>query len=200
MELLAGGLSEARQGFIALPEVETELARIAEVVPQTQAFLNREFTEAQVRSQIARAPFNVLHLATHGQFGSSAEETFILTWDERLNVKEFGSLLQTRQRFFDMPIELLVLSACETATGDDRAVLGIAGMAVRSGARSTIASLWPLSDEAAAVFMMEFYDALAVPGTTKGEAFRAAQLALLNDPRFSAPFFWAPFVLVGNWL
>lgn len=73
-------------------------------------------------------------------------------------------------------------------------------MAVRSGVRSTLAGLWTINDEAAAAYMAEFYKALAQPGATKAEAFRQAQLALMQDPKWASPYFWSPFVLVGNWL
>lgn len=111
-----------------------------------------------------------------------------------------ASILRNRIRTSEVPIDLLVLSACETATGNSRAVLGIAGMAIRSGVRSTLAGLWALDDQAAAAFMGHFYKALAQPNTTKAAAFRQAQLALMKDPQFKAPYFWSPFVLVGNWL
>jgi CHAT domain-containing protein len=93
-----------------------------------------------------------------------------------------------------------VLSACQTASGDDRAALGLAGLAVRSGARSTIATLWSVNDAAAAVLMTSFYQELAKPGTTKAEALRRAQLSTLSNPQFKSPYYWAPFILVGNWL
>ncbi|NJN88720.1 MAG: CHAT domain-containing protein, partial [Leptolyngbyaceae cyanobacterium SL_7_1] len=95
---------------------------------------------------------------------------------------------------------LLVLSACQTAEGDNRAALGLAGIAVRAGARSTVATLWQLSDDAAPRLMEQFYQELVTPGVTKAEALRRAQLALLNDPQFERPYFWSPLVLVGNWL
>ncbi|MBD0345964.1 MAG: CHAT domain-containing protein, partial [Coleofasciculus sp. Co-bin14] len=97
-------------------------------------------------------------------------------------------------------IELLVLSACQTAAGDNRATLGLAGVAVRSGARSTLATLWPVDDQSTSSFMVEFYQTLAQSQMTKAEVLRRSQLALLKQPRFKHPYYWAPFVLVGNWL
>ncbi|HCF28309.1 MAG TPA: hypothetical protein DEV81_14160, partial [Cyanobacteria bacterium UBA11049] len=97
-------------------------------------------------------------------------------------------------------IELLVLSACQTAAGDNRAALGLAGIAIKAGARSTVASLWSLDDESSALLMGEFYQELANRKVNKAEALRNAQLALLEEPRYSHPRFWASFVLVGNWL
>lgn len=99
-----------------------------------------------------------------------------------------------------MSIELLVLSACQTAAGDERAGLGIAGVAFQAGARSTIASLWNLDDESTSVLMNEFYQELANKKLTKAEALRHAQLALLQNPKYKRPMFWAPYILLGNWL
>ncbi|MBD0343444.1 MAG: CHAT domain-containing protein, partial [Coleofasciculus sp. Co-bin14] len=99
------------------------------------------------------------------------------------------------------PIELLVLSACQTALGDNRAALGIAGVAVRAGARSTLATLWAVNDEATAALMVRFYQELANSTVTKAEALRRAQQSILKDPRYRQhPYYWAPYVLVGNWL
>jgi CHAT domain-containing protein len=162
--------------------------------------LNREFTSTAFQDQINALPFPVVHLATHGQFSSQASETFLLTWDDRLDVNQLNDLLQSREPSRTGPIELLVLSACETLTGDKRAALGLAGVAVRAGARSTLATLWSVNDEATAFLMGQFYEALKDPTVTKAEALRLAQLALLKNSRFERPYFWAPYVLVGNWL
>ncbi len=196
---LTAGLTEARQGFSALPGVQFELTEIASEVP-SKKLLDRDFTETNLQQQIARAPFPVVHLATHGQFSSDPEQTFILTWDEKVKVREFEDLLRFREEGSPNPIELLVLSACQTATGDNRAALGLAGMAVRSGARSTLATLWSVKDQSTAALMAQFYRDLIQPGVSKAEALRQAQLSLLKQDKFQHPFYWAPFILVGNWL
>jgi CHAT domain-containing protein len=110
------------------------------------------------------------------------------------------TLLRAREQGELNPIELLVLSACQTATGDRRAALGLAGLAVRSGARSTLATLWSVNDRSTALFMVEFYRELGQPGVTKAQAVRNAQLALLKQPQYEHPYYWAPFILLGNWL
>lgn len=92
------------------------------------------------------------------------------------------------------------MSACQTAVGDKRAALGLAGVPVRAGARSTLASLWYVSDEATALLMTKFYEELAKKEVTKAEALRRAQQAVLQNNKFSYPYFWSAFVLVGNWL
>lgn len=200
LKALTGGLTQARQGFSALPGVETEIAQISNLL-KNQTLLNEQFTRPQVQNKIESAPFSVVHLATHGQFSSKAEETFLLTWQDRINVKDLGKWLKSpssnlRNR---EPIEMLVLSACQTAKGDNRAALGLAGVAVRSGARSTLATLWSVRDKSTAELITEFYRLLTQTGTTKAEALRQAQLSLLKNPQYQHPYYWSPFVLVGNW-
>jgi CHAT domain-containing protein len=199
LKALAAGVSEARLGFSALPNVEKELEEIQSEVPAF-VLLDRQFTTQTFQNQIKSLSVPVVHLATHGQFSSNADETFILAWDEKINVNELRYLLETRDQSQPDAIELLVLSACQTATGDKRAALGLAGVAVRAGARSTIASLWYVDDESTAVLMSQFYREFVNTGLTKAEALRRAQLALLQNPQYQRPRFWAPYVLVGNWL
>ncbi|MEB3282891.1 MAG: CHAT domain-containing protein [Lyngbya sp.] len=198
LKTLTLGLSEARQGFNALPAVEFEIEEIQSLVP-TEVFLNQEFTEERLEKQLNQRSFSIVHLATHGQFSSQAEDTFLLTWDGRINVKDFDRLLRTSQNELK-PIELLVLSACQTATGDQRAALGLAGVAVRSGARSTLATLWQVNDVSTALLMAEFYHQLTLSEVSKAEALRFAQLKLLQDNQYQDPYYWAAFVLVGKWL
>ncbi len=162
--------------------------------------LDRQFTSDALRNKIGSTPSEIVHLATHGQFSSDAEETFLLAWDRKINVKELDELLGARNRQREKPIELLILSACETAKGDDRAALGIAGVALRSGARSTIATLWAVQDDSTALIMEQLYSQLNQPGISRAEALRNAQLSLLKDSQFVKPYYWAGFVLIGNWL
>jgi CHAT domain-containing protein/Flp pilus assembly protein TadD len=198
MKGLVGGLSEARQGFAELPNVMDEVEQIQAAIP-TQVLLNQQFTSVAFQTQMDTASFPLVHLATHGQFSSKAEDTFILTWDGRINVNQLEQSLRSRGSQLS-PIDLLVLSACQTAEGDRRAALGMAGVAVRSGARSTLATLWSVSDRSTAALMVAFYQALGKPGITKAEALRQAQLTLLQQRRSSHPYYWAPFILLGNWL
>lgn len=203
LKILTGGLSAARQGFPSLPGVESELQQIANKI-QGEKLLDQDFTKANLLKQIERLNFPIVHLATHGQFSSHPDQTFILTWDDKLKVKEFEHILRNRQNAARPPISLLVLSACQTATGDERAALGLAGMALRSGARTTLATLWSVNDQSTATLMTEFYRHLLadVNGVTQGkaEALRQAQLKLLHNSAYQHPYYWAPFVLVGNWL
>jgi len=197
--VLMGGLTEASQGFSALPAVEFKVQQISTQYPGS-VLLNQTFTELKLQELIDEVPFPIIHLATHGQFSSNPEETFILTWNGKIKVKELEKLLKLRETADSVPIELLVLSACQTASGDKRSALGLAGLAVRSGARSTLATLWSVKDQSTANLMVKFYQALTHEGVSKSEALRQAQLEILQSPRYKDPFYWAPFVLVGNWL
>src|SRR5205823_4598598 len=136
---------------------------------------------------------------SHGEFGNDPARTFILTYDSRLTLDRLEQDVKY-SKFRDDPLELLVLSACSTAAGDDRAALGLAGVAVKAGARSVVASLWSVNDEAAATMFPDFYKKLAEPGMTKVRALQQSQLQLMRDPRFQNPGYWAPFLLIGNWM
>jgi CHAT domain-containing protein len=103
-------------------------------------------------------------------------------------------------RFRERPIELLTLSACRTAAGDDRAALGLAGVAIKAGARSALASLWYINDPASSLLVTEFYHRLRGGKISKAEALQQAQLTLLQDPRYRHPGYWSPFLILGNWL
>lgn len=199
LKVIAAGLSEPSSGFSALPNVKRELEQIRAEIP-SNILLNQEFTRLALQNRINSLNFPVVHLATHGQFSSKAEKTFIVAWKDRIYVKQFNQLVRTIEQNRPEAIELLVLSACQTAAGDERAGLGIAGVAFQAGARSTIASLWNLDDESTSVLMNEFYQELANKKLTKAEALRRAQLALLQNPKYKRPMFWAPYVLLGNWL
>ena len=185
--------------FPALPFVKEELQQIQSKVTG-ELLLDEQFTTAAIQKEIDSIPFPVVHLATHGVFSSNAEDTFILTWDDRLSVNQLSNVLRARAETGRGAIELLVLSACQTAAGDKRAALGLAGVAVKAGARSTLATLWFVSDEATAALMNRFYQELSDTTISKAEALRRAQVALLKDSRYEKPILWAPYVLVGNWL
>ncbi len=196
---LVGGLSEGVAGASPLPGVEQEVSQIRQQIP-AQVLLNQTFTTQALKAQAQTIPFNVVHLATHGQFSSNISDTYVQTWDGHLNVNDLQTLIKQRSLSSQSAIELLVLSACQTAAGDSRATLGMAGVAVRSGARSTLATLWRVNDASTAAFIAAFYQALAQPNVNKAQAVQAAQISLIKSAEFKHPYYWAPFVLVGNWL
>lgn len=198
LQVFAGGITEARQGFIALPGVKPEIESINRLIPN-KPLVNADFNESLVGNNLVNNNSQIVHLATHGQFSSNADETFLLTWDNRIDLGKLNNLIKDRSSQSDNVINLLVLSACQTAIGDDRATLGLAGVAVRAGARSTIASLWSVSDEATQLLMSNLYQKLVATNLGKAESLQAAQQSLLRTKEYRAPFYWAPFILVGNW-
>lgn len=195
---LVAGVSDSVAGLPPLPNVVSEVGEIGGLVDGA-ALLDEEFTQARFANAIGTGRYTIAHLATHASFGESAGDSFILAHDRRMSLGDVEAIM-TGARVRGAPLELLVLSACETAAGDDNAVLGIAGVAYRAGARAVLASLWSIPDESTARLMPSFYRALLQNGETKAEALRSAQRALLADPATAHPYHWSAFILVGNWL
>lgn len=196
--VLLAGLTESVQGFAALPGVKKEIEEIAALLPGT-VLLDETFQSARFRDDLAARPYTIVHVASHGEFGPSAQETFLLTNDSRINLNELEGLLGGTA-YRTQPVELLALSACQTAAGDDRAALGLAGVAVKAGARGALATLWSVSDDATRRLVGDFYRRLGGAGVNKAEALREAQKTLLADRRYRHPYYWSPFLLIGNWL
>lgn len=199
LRALVAGLSEGTAEAIPLPGVQREVKLIQQKIP-ARVLLDQEFTTQAINAETTTSPFSLVHFATHGQFSSEPEKTFIKTWDGRLTINDLQRLLKQLSTENKSIIELLVLSACQTAEGDSRAALGMAGLAIRAGARSTLATLWAVNDASTAQFIAEFYYHLLQPQASKAQAVRSAQLALIRSKEFNNPFYWAPFVLVGNWM
>ncbi|MEI6064447.1 MAG: CHAT domain-containing protein [Pseudanabaena sp. ELA748] len=198
---LLGGLTESRFNFSALPAVKQELETIQKKIggPSGSLLLNQNFTSQNLEDAIKALPFPIVHIATHGKFSSKAAETFIVAWDQKVNIEQLNNILQSRDRSDKEPLELLILSACETASGDKRSALGLSGIAVRAGARSTIGSLWQISDDATSLLMSSLYSKLSDRNVTRAEALRSAQFTLLKNEQFNHPYYWSPFILLGNW-
>ncbi|NEQ44737.1 MAG: CHAT domain-containing protein [Leptolyngbya sp. SIOISBB] len=200
INVLAGAITKAHQGLPALPGVEQEIEKISGLLPTT-SFINEDFIFQNIKDEFLQSrDFPIIHLATHGQFSSDVSETYLVGWNEPLQIKDFQILLREQLPQVQQPIELLVLSACQTAEGDSRAALGLAGFAVRSGAKSTLATLWAVNDASTGSLISEFYQQLAQEQRPKANALREAQISMINSDEFSHPYYWAPFVLVGNWL
>ena len=216
--VLAMGLTEAVSGFSRLPSVEVELRTISQQVLNGQTFLNQDFTIENMQQQRRNSNYGILHLGTHGKFVSDTSKgSFIQFWDNRLRMDQITNL-----RFDSPVVEMMTLSACETAVGSN---LGISGLAIESGARSVLASLWTVSDAGTAPLMISFYRDFP-EAVNKAAALRSAQISLLSGkvrmdngtiqgitglnglklPEAGGnidlrhPFYWSSFILVGNWL
>ncbi len=183
---------------LELPGVKQEIAQLSQQLAG-KVLMDDEFRLKRFVGEVESHPYQVVHIASHGFFGGTAEDSFILTYDDKLDLNLLAGLLAPKQ-LAERPVELLVLSACQTAEGNDRTPLGLSGVAVKSGARSALGSLWPVYDEAARDLLPAFYAQLRNPGVTKAQALQRAQLELIRSDEFAHPTFWAPFILVGNWL
>lgn len=177
--------------FGALPETEFEAIAVQETL-RSETLLDGAFTAERFANEVATGNYQAIHISTHGQFSSVPEQTFLVAWDELIDVRDMARTFQGAGN-----IDLLVLSACQTAAGDERSVLGLAGVAVQSGARSAIASLWLVDTIGSSVLMEQFYEGIG-NGLDQAEALQQAQVTLLKSTAFSHPFYWAPFVLVGG--
>jgi CHAT domain-containing protein/predicted negative regulator of RcsB-dependent stress response len=199
VQALKAGLSEATQDHASLPYVAAELDRVR-MLFGGPTLMDREFVLPTLKKDFAHAQYQVVHFATHGQIDRDASQSYLLTYDGKLTLNQLEDLLRPSQ-FHGAAVELLTLSACQTAAGDDRAALGLAGVAVKAGARSVLATLWSVHDESTTLLMGEFYSQLKNdPVTTKARALQLAQLKLFRDPRFDHPGYWAPYLIIGNWL
>jgi CHAT domain-containing protein len=184
------GLSKARPPFNEdLPYVAVETQEVKDILGGKR-FLDRDFTWNNFREQFLTSKSEIVHLATHGRFSGTLERSFLQMSDRSIGLNELESLFNQRQQ----AIDLLVLSACQTAAGNNRTVLGLAGIALRSGVQSVLASLWFSNDAATTELIVDFYQNWQV-GMTKAEALQKTQLKQIKKP-LSHPNQWSNFVLI----
>ena len=198
IRFLAGGLTKSVQGFPSLPYVAEEVETVRTLY-QADQLLNQDFRTTNLEQELRESRYGILHIATHGQFSTDANDSFLLTFDGKLTMTKLDQLIGLF-RYRQDPLELLTLSACQTAVGDDRAALGLAGVAIKAGARSALATLWYINDEASAALISEFYRQLRDPSVSKAVAIQRAQIKLLGDRVYDHPAYWSPFLLLNNWL
>ncbi|MFB8788482.1 MAG: CHAT domain-containing protein [Potamolinea sp.] len=186
-----------------------------------KTFLNNTFTIENLKQARNKEQFGIIHLATHGEFQpGDISQSYIQLWDKKLPINQMRQLSLNNP-----PVELLVLSACRTALGDEQVELGFAGFAVSAGVKSALGSLWYVSDEGTLGLMTQFYKELK-KAPIKAEALRRAQLSMLKgevrlkggklianssesislpsslaqlgDRDLSHPYYWSAFTLIGN--
>ncbi len=199
LKILVNGLSQSVQEFTELPNVPAEVDSIGSLFNNSQVLMNQDFSLDRFSEHLQQNPYEIVHVASHGQFNRDPRKTFLLTHDDKLTMNKLEQLLNMSKQQ-DRAIELLTLSACQTAVGDDRAALGLAGVAIKAGARSALASLWFVNDAATSELVVRFYQKIQKQGLSKAEALRAAQQELLAQRMFRHPAYWAAFILIGNWL
>jgi CHAT domain-containing protein len=192
------GVTTPTMGFAELPHVSQEITNIRDLYGGV-LLQNEACRFDAVQQSLARNEFSVLHIASHAQFAKSNQDTFLLTFNEQIRMNDLERLIRP-SRFRDQPMDLVVLSACETAVGDDRAAIGFAGAALKAGARSALATLWKIDDAAAANLVSLFYEHLGDAELTKAQALQRAQAHLRSRAETQDPYYWAGFVIIGNWL
>jgi CHAT domain-containing protein len=191
---LAAGVFPALEGTLQEAKVVAAMAG----GDGRRGTLLENFASAELEQALASKPVEILHLATHATFNGSSERSFIVARDGAVSLDTLRTLI-ARNRFRGRDLALLVLSACETAVGDDRASMGLAGAAVQAGAESAVASLWQVNDTGTAELMREFYRNLA-SRAGRAEALRNAQLALIDrGGPLGDPSLWAAFSVMGAW-
>ena len=198
VRMLSLGLTEAVQGFPALPNVQAEMDAVKALYGGT-SLIDRQFLVPVVQTELHDQQYSMVHIASHGLVGNEAKDSFLLAYDDKITMDRLSQLIGMFQ-FRNTSLDLLTLSACETAVGDDRAALGLAGVAVKAGARSALASLWFIDDEATSQLVTEFYKQLQDPSISKAVALQRAQLKISSEPIHDHPSYWAPFLLINNWL
>lgn len=220
--MLAMGVSESTNGQVPLPAVPTELSTLIFDVWKGELFLNESATLDTLQEVRERTPFGIIHMATHARFQEGEyAKSYIQLWNDQLTMDKVRQL-----GWNDPAVEMLVLSACQTAIGSYEAELGFAGLALQTGVKTAIASLWSVDDTATMSLMAQFYNTLNT-APIKSEALRQAQLALLQGDvairegmlfikgldqgiplpeeslthsatDLSHPYFWSAFTTVGN--
>ena len=181
--------------FDALPRISKELESITKIVPG-DVFMDEEFTVSNLKSKITKKKYSVVHLATHGEFGSIPDKTFLVTHKSQLTMNTLEKLIKQTQ---SSTIDLLTLSACQTAIGDERAAFGLAGGAVKAGAKCAIATLWSVDDYASQKIITEFYRNVYQKKFSKAKAMQQAQLTLIEKIQYWHPAVWSAFLVIGNW-
>ena len=121
----------------------------------------------------------------------TSDSTFLQSFDRRITLKELEDVLLANKE----PVDLLTLSACQTAAGDNRSTLGLAGLAARTGVKNVLASLWFVNDADTVLLIEEFYRQLKQPNITSPNALRNAQIKLIPQ---SHPAVWSGFVLASK--
>ncbi|MEK8020530.1 MAG: CHAT domain-containing protein [Candidatus Parabeggiatoa sp.] len=186
---------------IKLPSVPEALNKIQNLYPEnSKKFLDAKLTksifEQEMESPLA---YTIVHIASHSYFALDPKDSYLLLYNEDLKMDRLEELLKYG-RLNKPPVELLTLSACETAKGDDhKAGLGLAGVSIKAGVESTLANLWLVDDRAATELSVAFYEHLQNQKLTKAQALQEAQKELMKTEKFQHPYYWAPLILIGNW-
>ncbi|KAB8332873.1 CHAT domain-containing protein [Scytonema tolypothrichoides VB-61278] len=186
--------------YKGLTNVRQEINQVTGQIPLSKQLLDENFTYTSLQTELRQTAYPIIHIATHGEFNTVSEDTFLITGNNgKLTMTDLYTLIRNTLRGSEA-VELLALTACDTAIGDDRIPLGLAGSAVNAGVKSAFASLWSINDAATVTFVTKFYTEWYENGVSKAEALQKVQKELItNGKKYAHPYYWAPFILVGSW-
>lgn len=194
------------QRFDALVNVPIEIKDVQRQFPDNRLLIDEQFNSENLTKELDRSTYQIVHIATHAQFGFIPEDTFLVAGNNnKIAINELETAFRQLSGGANS-VDLLALTACQTAAGDERAALGLAGVAIQTGVQSALASLWSVPDDSTLALVTEFYKNLVNSGVNKAEALRTAQLKLIKakeseeiNDQYDNPAYWAPFILIGNW-
>lgn len=203
------------KSFPALKSVESEVKSLQTLFPNSVPLIDTNFISKNFQNRLEKATYPIVHVASHAQFGIIPEDTFIVAGkneatgkNEKLSISQLENSLRKLNNKSNS-VELLALTACQTAVGDDRATLGLAGVALQVGVKTAIASLWSVEDKSVSVLIKEFYTNYRNTGISIAEALQKAQIKMINARKspskdiitiYDNPAYWAPMIIIGNWL
>lgn len=187
--------------YKALTNITTEIDQVLMLIPGSKQLLNQDFTRDRLQAELQRGVYPIIHIASHAEFGIAPEDTFLIIGkNAKLTIIDLYRMIQDIPKGINS-VDLLLLTACETARGNDHSNLGLASVAVSAGVRSTLASLWSINDAATVTLVTKFYQYWHDDGFSKAEALQKAQQDLIAlGKKYAHPYYWAPFILLGNWL
>lgn len=201
-KVLLNAITQAVQNYPKLPYVKKEIKAIKKWY-QPNTLLDEQFTANNFAKHLNSSRYDLIHIISHVEFAEEVNNSFILTHSGKLPLTKLQNIIESSQ--YNQSIELLTLSACNTAKGDQAwTALGLSGVALKAGARSALATLWKVDDRATFHLIKQFYSHLNSSNQkiakTKAQALQKAQQVLLKSKEFNHPFYWASLALIGNWL
>ncbi|WP_083782339.1 CHAT domain-containing protein [Nostoc punctiforme] len=196
--------------FDQLFAVPNEVSAVESIFPNHTDLIDENFSPENFEKTLDKNTYPIVHIASHAQFGIIPEDTFIVTGkNQKLTISQLENSLRNLTSKSDS-VELLTLTACETAVGDDRATLGLAGVALQVGVKSAIASLWSVTDDSTSELVKAFYTNYRNTDMSIAEALQKAQIRMIHarklppsegiNPSYDNPVYWAPMIAIGNWL
>ena len=196
IRVLAAGLSGSIKDSPALPYVPLEISYLRDHFI-TRDLQDESFTFQTLKKEFSKSYYSILHLGTHSTFDNYTNTSFIMGFDGKISSDQLQQIIGS-SKYRDKPLELITLSACETASGSNYAALGLAGLAIKAGARSSLGTLWLINDKTASDLVGKFY--LELKTSSKARALQTAQRFIIQDHEYRHPYYWAAFLLIGNWL